>query len=278
MRTNTYDAAQGTIALSADRVAVVRQVASHYEALFGADPALHTLREQYAIAEDAVPSEAHRKLMPAFFFWTAWATTTQRPGSAHHLHQQLAARAAGRQRADDRHGHVVDREHDPAARRDRRDGLVLRRRRRRTRRRCCRRRDPLAGLTVTPSMRATTKYFYTVIALFLAQMTLGAITAHYAIEGQAFYGFQLSQILPYAVARTWHTQLGIFWIATAWLATGLYMAPALSGGREPKFQRLGVNVLFVALLLVVVGSLAGEWLGVQQRLDLDTNFFLGHQG
>lgn len=39
-------------------------------------------------------------------------------------------------------------------------------------------RDPLAGLVITPSMRATTKYFYTVIALFLAQMTLGAITAH----------------------------------------------------------------------------------------------------
>lgn len=101
---------------------------------------------------------------------------------------------------------------------------------------------------------------------------------HDAIEGQAFYGFQLSEVLPYAVARTWHTQLGIFWIATAWLATGLYMAPALSSGREPKFQKAGVNLLYVALLVVVVGSLAGEWLGVQQRFDLDTNFFLGHQG
>lgn len=56
------------------------------------------------------------------------------------------------------------------------------------------------------------------------------------------------------------------------------MAPALSGGREPKFQKAGVNLLYVALLVVVVGSLAGEWLGVQQRFDLDTNFFLGHQG
>jgi len=35
----------------------------------------------------------------------------------------------------------------------------------------------------------------------------------------------LSKWLPYSVARTWHTQLGIFWIATAWLATGLFVAP-----------------------------------------------------
>ena len=137
--------------------------------------------------------------------------------------------------------------------------------------------DPLLDLKPTPSMKATTKYFYTVIGLFLAQITLGAITAHYGVEGHDFYGIPLAKYLPYAVTRTWHTQLAIFWIATAWLATGLYIAPAL-GGREPKYQRLGVNVLYVALLVVVVGSMAGEWLGVQQRLGLEINFWLGHQG
>ncbi len=45
-------------------------------------------------------------------------------------------------------------------------------------------------------------------------------------------------IFPYAITRTWHTQLAVLWIATAWLATGLYVAPLL-GGREPNFQRLG---------------------------------------
>jgi nitric oxide reductase subunit B len=87
----------------------------------------------------------------------------------------------------------------------------------------------------------------------------------------------LSQVLPYAVTRTWHTQLAVFWIATAWLATGLYIAPAISG-HEPRFQRLGVNALWAALVLVVVGSMFGEWLGVQQVFDLDDNFWFGHQG
>ena len=67
------------------------------------------------------------------------------------------------------------------------------------------------------------------------------------------------------MARTWHLQIGIFWIATSWLATGLYIAPAVSGA-EPKGQRLGVNVLFVRARGVVVGSLAGEWMGIQQKL------------
>jgi nitric oxide reductase subunit B len=108
-------------------------------------------------------------------------------------------------------------------------------------------------------------------------MLLGAVTAHYGVEGGGFYGIPLDRWLPYSVSRTWHVQLGIFWIATAWLATGLYIGPAVSG-YEPRWQRFGVNVLFGCLLLIVVGSLAGEWLGVMQRLDLPTNFWFGHQG
>ena len=69
----------------------------------------------------------------------------------------------------------------------------------------------------------------------------------------------------------------MFWIATAFLAAGLFLAPAV-GGREPRFQRLGVNVLFGALLVVVAGSLAGEWLAIQQQLPLERSFWFGHQG
>ena len=108
------------------------------------------------------------------------------------------------------------------------------------------------------------------------QVALGAITAHYGVEGGGFYGIPLAKWLPYSIARTWHLQIGIFWIATAWLATGLFIVPAVSGA-EPKGQRLGVNVLFVALVAVVVGSLAGEWLGIQQKLG-NLWFWLGSQG
>ena len=137
-------------------------------------------------------------------------------------------------------------------------------------------RDPLLGLNPTPSQRATIKYFFVVAALWVVQIALGAIAAHYGVEGDGFYGIPLAKWLPYSVARTWHLQIGIFWIATSWLATGLYIAPAVSG-HEPKGQRLGVNVLFGALILVVVGSLAGEWLGIQQKLG-NLWFWFGAQG
>ncbi|WP_230077081.1 cbb3-type cytochrome c oxidase subunit I [Brevibacillus sedimenti] len=138
-------------------------------------------------------------------------------------------------------------------------------------------RDPLLALSPTPSMKATLKYFWVVAALWVIQVALGAITAHYQVEGSSFYGIPIAQWIPYAVTRTWHTQLGIFWIATAWLATGLFVAPAVSG-YEPKYQRFGVNFLFVCLLIIVVGSMAGQWLAVMQKLDLSTNFWFGHQG
>jgi nitric oxide reductase subunit B len=111
----------------------------------------------------------------------------------------------------------------------------------------------------------------------VVQIGLGAVTAHYGVEGDGFYGIPLSKWLPYSVARTWHTQLGIFWIATAWLATGLFVAPAVSG-YEPKWQRFGINFLFTCLLVIVVGSMTGEWLGVQQKLGFVSNFWFGHQG
>ena len=97
-------------------------------------------------------------------------------------------------------------------------------------------------------MKATLKYFWVVTALIVVQIIMGVITAHYGVEGNGFYGIPLAEFLPYSVSRTWHIQLAIFWIATSWLATGLFIAPAVSG-KEPKFQKLGVDVLFGALLV-----------------------------
>jgi nitric oxide reductase large subunit len=64
----------------------------------------------------------------------------------------------------------------------------------------------------------------------------------------------------------------VLWIATAWLATGLYIAPAISG-HEPKYQKLGVNLLFYALLFIVVGSTVTGWLGTLQHLGNDFSAF-----
>src|SRR5262249_56228913 len=125
--------------------------------------------------------------------------------------------------------------------------------------------------------RGMVKYLWVWTAWIVAQVGLGAVTAHYGVEGTGFYGIPLAKWLPYSVTRTWHTQLGIFWIASAWLATGLFMAPAVSG-HEPRLQRAGGNFLFVCVLIIVVGSMTGQWLAVQQRPGNLADFWCGRHG
>ncbi|KAA2284824.1 nitric-oxide reductase large subunit [Arenimonas fontis] len=277
LRRNTFDEAAGTITIDDDRLAAINNVAAHYLSLFSNDPATRELREAYAMKEDTLPALEHRQAMTAFFWWTAWTAVTERPGkdisyTNNWPHEPLVGNEppsnllmwtvfsvlfllAGIALLG---WHYAVSHGD-----DRPERLPLA--------------DPLAQIRVTPSMRATAKYFWVVVALFLTQILLGAITAHYQVEGQEAYGFALSEFLPYSLARTWHTQLAVLWIATAWLGMGLYIGPAISG-HEPKFQALGVNVLWVCLLVIVVGAFAGQWFAVMQELGLEKNFWFGHQG
>lgn len=278
LRANRYDAVVGDLVVSDERAEAIARVSSHYDALFGDDPRLDELRDAYAMPPNVVPDPIRRRKLNAFFFWTAWACVTERPGETiSYTHNwppdelvgnrppsslliwtgvsvvlliagigALAWYFAARRHPEEEMDDV------PSS-------------------------DPLLGLRPTPSMRATLKYFWVATALFVVQIGLGAVTAHYAVEGSGFYGIPLAQWLPYAVVRTWHVQLGIFWIATAWLATGLYLVPAVSGYEAPH-QRVGVNALFAALLVIVGGSLFGTWYGTRQRMDDTFNFWFGHQG
>jgi len=128
----------------------------------------------------------------------------------------------------------------------------------------------------TPAQRATIKYFVVVSLLFLVQVLVGGGTAHFRAEPGSFYGFDLPSIFPSNILRTWHLQLAIFWVATAYIAGGLLVAPGLSGS-EPRRQTLGINILFAALIVVVGGSLLGEIFGIMQMLG-NLWFWFGHQG
>jgi nitric oxide reductase subunit B len=130
--------------------------------------------------------------------------------------------------------------------------------------------------TATPGQRSTIKLFVIVGLLMVAQMLAGALVAHYRADPASFYGLDLSGLMPSNLTRTWHLQMAIFWIATAFVAGALFLAPMLSG-KEAKKQDVGIHVLFAALLLVVGGSLLGEWLGINNKLG-NLWFWLGDQG
>jgi nitric oxide reductase subunit B len=135
----------------------------------------------------------------------------------------------------------------------------------------------LRKIPVTSSQVKSGKYFVVVAALFFVQCMFGALLAHYYIEPDSFFGMKwIHDILPFNITKGYHLQLAIFWIATAWLGMGIYVAPIV-GGFEPKKQGLLVDILFWALVVLVAGSMIGEWLGANGYLGNEW-FLLGHQG
>ena len=277
MRANHYDPQNGRLVISDARAQAQEQVRAHYRALFGGDPGLQSLRKSYALQEHALTDPLELQQLSAFFAWTAWACATERPGQSYTYtnnwpHEALISNVPTSANIVWSMLSIVvllaglgamtwyiaarrEDEPEPSAPA----------------------RDPLSALKLTPSMRAVGLYVGVVVGLFVLQVALGALVAHYTVEGQSFFGWRIGDFLPYAVARTWHLQSGVFWIATAFLATGLFVAP-LIGGHEPKGQKLGVHLLLGALVLVVVGSMAGEWLSVARVLRGDASFLFGHQG
>lgn len=276
LRNNTYDKATGILTISDLRADAITSNSRFYAGLFTNDPAMADLRNSYSVPENSLKDPARVPLLNSFFFWTSWACVTDRPNqSITYTNNWPAEELVGNRPSGSLLlwtgfsvivliagiGLMVwyyARRRDEEA-----DEVPLK--------------FPLLKEIQTPSQKATVKYFWIVSALLLVQVIMGVITAHYGVEGQAFYGIPLAKFLPYSISRTWHIQIAIFWIATSWLATGLYYAPAISG-TEPRFQRFGVNFLFGALLVIVVGSLAGQWMGVMQKLGYIQNFWFGHQG
>jgi len=284
MRTNTYNTSTGEVIVSTQRVAAIKATEQHYIALYTSqDEKYKLLRRDYAFPIETILSKEKAKKLAAFYFWSSWAASTNRP--------------------DDDITYTSNWPHEPLVNNIPSPGVLIwsiisvilllagigsivwyyaaqfdKWRSELPPEEGVAKLDFIENATITPSMRATAKYFWVVTLLFLGQVLLGIITAHYGVEGQGIYGLPLTEYIPYTITRTWHTQLAVLWIATAWLATGLYVAPLLSG-HEPKFQRFGVNFLFVSLLIIVVGSFAGQWMAVFGLIDdLTINFWFGHQG
>lgn len=116
-------------------------------------------------------------------------------------------------------------------------------------------------VALTPSQRTTAGFFLVMSLLFLVQVLLGGATQHYRAELSNFFGFDLARWFPFNMVRTWHLQLSILWVSTGYLAAGLFIAAMVSRS-EPPGQNWLACALLGALVVVVVGSLVGEGLGI----------------
>jgi nitric oxide reductase subunit B len=274
-RANRYDKASGTLTLSAVRAQAFETLVRYYSRFFSDPGTDHGLRPK------AITDPARLRQLTAFFAWTAWAASTDRPGHNYSYTNNwppeprvdntptanvvvwsvlsLIALLSGIGLLFGAFGRWGGRlgwhGREQATLSFRTPGDVA----------------------LTPSQRATAWFFFVMAALFLIQTFVGAASQHYRAELADFFGLNLASVLPFNLMRTWHVQLAIFWVATSFVAAGIFLAPMIAR-REPRHQDKLAFALLGALAVVVVGMLVGSYLGVHGVLtDAASNWF-GLQG
>ena len=195
MRTNTYDVSRNRVTLIADRAAAFEQLRAYYADVFARG------RSEYAIPSGALTNTAKQQQLAAFFWWTSWACSTERPGSTTTYTNNWP------------HEPLVGNEPTPGAvlwsvlsfvgllagigglvwwYASQEKDLV---------RGPYPEKDPFLTMKPTPSQRATMKYFFVVMVLWGVQILMGVLTAHYGVEGHGFYGFPLDQATCHTPSR-----------------------------------------------------------------------------
>ncbi|HET6667317.1 MAG TPA: cbb3-type cytochrome c oxidase subunit I [Intrasporangium sp.] len=259
LRENRYDEGSGELQFTAEEVAAFDANVQYYADFFGTDST------ENGLIPKVITDPQEIRQLTAFFSWTAWAAAAERPGHSYSYTNNWPAE----ERVDN----------TPTAdivvwsglslialliglgllfavygRWSRRIGWQA------TEQPSLAFRQP-GEVEITKSQRVTAWFFFTVAALFLVQAVLGAAVEHYRADLASFFGLDLARLLPFNLARTWHLQLSLLWTAASFLAAGIFLAPIISG-REPKRQHWLTWGLLGALVIVVVGSMAGEAISI----------------
>ena len=272
-KSNLYDSKTGTLTFTAAQVHAFETLRASYSEYFGEPTTKHGLRPK-AISQ---PEQIHQ--LTSFFAWSAWAAAALRPGHAYSYTNNwppeplvdnhvtadavlwsvlsliallggigLLLAAFGRWNFLGWHG---------------REQQVISF-------------YPPDRIRLTPAQRACAWFFFVMALLFLIQTLVGGASQHYRAELSNFFGVDLARVLPFNVARTWHIQLAIFWVATSYLAAGIFLAPMITR-REPRGQNVLAYGLLGALAVVVFGSMLGEFAGIEGRIR-GSWIWLGNQG
>jgi len=255
LRTNRYDPSTGTLVWTDEQVKAYNDAVGHYTKMFGPDAHSHGLKP------DLITDPVQVKQVTAFFGWTAWGSSAQRPGHDYSYTNNWPPESlVGNAPTGDlmiwsvlslivliggtgvmfaiygRWSQKIGWHSEEAP------ALSFR--------------QP-EEIGLTKSQRVVAWYVFTIAALFLVQTLLGALAEHYRADVLSFFGFDLGRLLPFSLARTWHVQLSLFWTAIGLLAAGLFLTPFIAR-REPRRQHVLVWTLFIAATVVVVLSCLAE--------------------
>ena len=272
-KTNRFEAATGVLTFSAAQAEAFRQLANYYAGFFG------TPTTRFGLRPNAITDPEKIRQLTAFFSWSAWAASTLRPHKNFSYTNNWPPESLVGNHAT---GEIVLWSVLSLIALLGGIGLLLAafgrwnflgwhgREERRVQFR------PPDTVMLTPAQRSCAWFFLIMSVLFLLQTLLGGAAEHYRAEISNFFGFDLARVLPFNIARTWHLQLAIFWVATSYLAAGIFLAPMITG-REPRGQSWLSYSLLGALAIVVFGSLAGEYAGISGWIQKGWSWF-GNQG
>ena len=272
-KANRYDEASGTLSFSPAQSEAFDKLVHHYEEFFAAPDTRNGLRPS------AISDPQQIRQLTAFFSWSAWAASAVRPKRDYSYTNNwppeplvgnhatadalvwsvlsliallggtgILLGAFGRWNFLGWHG--------------REDQSISFR--------------PPDRVALSPAQRSCAWFFLVMAALFLMQTLLGGATQHYRAEISNFFGVDLARILPFNIARTWHVQLSLLWVSTSFLAAGIFLVPIITGKEPDRQHWLSYGLLF-ALAVVVFGSMAGEYAGIQGWIQRGWSWF-GNQG
>jgi nitric oxide reductase subunit B len=272
-KANRYDASSDTLTYTAAQAAAFEALRNHYQEFFS-EPTT-----KFGLRPHPITDPEDIRQLTAFFSWSAWAAAAQRPALAYSYTNNWPPEplVGNHATADTVVWSVLSLIALLGG-----VGLLLAvfgrwnflgwHGKERTRLSF---RAP-SEVALTPAQRSTAWFFFVMALLFLLQSLLGGATQHYRADIANFFGFNLAQVLPFNIARTWHIQLAIFWVATSFLAAGIFLAPMVTG-HEPRRQSWLAYALLGALAVVVFGSLAGEYAGIEGWIRHAWSWF-GAQG
>lgn len=277
IKLNRYQKTNNSVALSDAQVYAIRELIKYYEQKF-----TNTLFAGAFKPADYITSKEEIKSLTAFFFWGAWVCGVERPGEHYsYTHNWPFDPAAGNTPSPAvilwsiigslalivglglvlyYHGKL-----------EKLDDQVY---------------TNKAQLFMTKAeikkfqpdavQKSTYKYFYVAILLFSIQVLAGILTVHDFVGLIHFFGFNISEILPVTITRSWHVQLSLLWISACWIGASFFMMSLVSPA-QPKKQLTLINMIFWLTVLLVAGSFAGILLGPKGIIGKNW-YWLGHQG
>lgn len=276
IKSNRYNKESNRVTLSAAQTYAGNELPSYYLQYFSGTNGSPFHPTNY------IKNTSEIKSLTAFFFWGSWVCGVQRPGETYsYTHNWPYDPAAGNTPSSAvvfwsivgslgliiglgivlyYHGKMEQLDDSVVANKSRPFMTT----------------DEIKRFQPDKIQKATYKFFYAAVLLFATQVIAGILTVHDFVGFVNYFGFNITNILPEPITRSWHVQLSLLWISICWIGASFFVMSMISPGQR-KGQLALVNTIFWLTVLMVAGSFAGIFMGPKGILAQNWYWF-GHQG